>query len=236
MAGANTSKVGSSHLFPTIATELTLFASSWDIKRYILDDPNPTNGLSVPANRGREAMAYLTYIIDNYDQLPDFMVFTHGHFRSWHQPEPLPMKIRALNLTALAYEDYISLTCGDQMGCETIPYMDTTPEHVNWPGQIGIRGFWDFIMPNQSLPRYLSHKCCAQFAVTRAAVQRLEQADWKRIREPILSSWDEMHAKYEWAKPHPWDPFPGGMVEVNDWTIGTWYEKFWHIWFGKGPH
>ncbi|KAK5683237.1 hypothetical protein LTS10_004768 [Elasticomyces elasticus] len=113
---------------------LSEIPTAWTIKRYLMDDPSPElPGLPVPLNQGREAMAYLTYIIDHYDALPDYMVFTHGHERSWHQMEPLQMKVRALNLTALDEEDYISLRCGMQMGCEKQPYIDT--KHVNWSGE-----------------------------------------------------------------------------------------------------
>lgn len=36
------------------------------------------------ANKGNEAMAYLTYIIQNYDNLPKSMAFIHSHKNSWH--------------------------------------------------------------------------------------------------------------------------------------------------------
>lgn len=32
----------------------------------------------LPINQGRESAVYLTYIVDNYYKLPDFMVFIHG--------------------------------------------------------------------------------------------------------------------------------------------------------------
>ena len=39
----------------------------------------------VAPNRGNEASSYLKYIIDNYEQLPDFVFFVHGHETSNHQ-------------------------------------------------------------------------------------------------------------------------------------------------------
>jgi hypothetical protein len=38
----------------------------------------------LPENKGNEAMAYLTYIIENYDNLPESVAFVHGHDSSWH--------------------------------------------------------------------------------------------------------------------------------------------------------
>jgi hypothetical protein len=44
--------------------------------------------LNIVPNHGAEAMMYLTAIIDHYDDLPDFMVFMHGHRASWHMVLP----------------------------------------------------------------------------------------------------------------------------------------------------
>ena len=91
---------------------------SWTIKKYVMDQEHPVDGLAVPRNFGREAMAYLTYIIDHYDDLPAYSVFVHGHYRAWHQQAPIPAKIRALNLTALEEENYISFRCeNNQVSC-----------------------------------------------------------------------------------------------------------------------
>ncbi|CAK0800502.1 unnamed protein product, partial [Prorocentrum cordatum] len=37
-------------------------------------------------NFGDEALAYLTHIVDNYDRLPEAVVFLHGHESAWHAP------------------------------------------------------------------------------------------------------------------------------------------------------
>ncbi|KAK3070021.1 hypothetical protein LTR53_011168 [Teratosphaeriaceae sp. CCFEE 6253] len=188
---------------------LAQIPASWTVKRYLMDDPDPAYpALAVPFNQGREAMAYLTYIIDHYDDLPDYMVFVHGHERSWHQMMPLWMKVRALNLTALDEENYISLRCGAQMGCEKLPYIDT--RHPNWGGEDHMRDFWKEIT-GEKCPRYISYKCCAQHAVTRRAVRGRTRQQWERIREPIMK------------------------VQGDSWLGGMYYEKFWHLLLGAGP-
>ena len=49
-----------------------------------VDDPAATAGAvhKTPANKGNEAMAYLSFIIDYYKRLPASMVFLHGHRRA----------------------------------------------------------------------------------------------------------------------------------------------------------
>ncbi|KAJ8607057.1 hypothetical protein MRB53_040566 [Persea americana] len=86
----------------------------------------PDSNLTLPRNQGREAMAYLTWIIDNYDNLPTYTFFVHGHEKSWHQPEPIVSNIRAMNLTALDSDQYINLRCRHNPGCA--PGQSSYPE------------------------------------------------------------------------------------------------------------
>eukprot|EP00240_Pyramimonas_obovata_P014719 CAMPEP_0118955596 /NCGR_PEP_ID=MMETSP1169-20130426/60240_1 /TAXON_ID=36882 /ORGANISM="Pyramimonas obovata, Strain CCMP722" /LENGTH=218 /DNA_ID=CAMNT_0006903481 /DNA_START=92 /DNA_END=745 /DNA_ORIENTATION=- len=38
-------------------------------------------------NKGREASAYLKYIVDSYSNLPPIIAFIHGHRSSWHHKD-----------------------------------------------------------------------------------------------------------------------------------------------------
>lgn len=49
---------------------------------YVMDNSWAT--YHPPMNKGRESMAYLTYIIDHYDDLPDVVLFFHAHKVGWH--------------------------------------------------------------------------------------------------------------------------------------------------------
>ncbi|MCJ1308468.1 hypothetical protein MMC25_002121 [Agyrium rufum] len=44
---------------------------------YTVDDPNAA--LTPHLNKGRESMACLTYLIDNYDRLPEILLFLLAH-------------------------------------------------------------------------------------------------------------------------------------------------------------
>ena len=55
-----------------------------DINVMIYDKENPNNPLNVPVNKGNEASVYLKYIIDYYDDLPDFTFFIHDEEYAWH--------------------------------------------------------------------------------------------------------------------------------------------------------
>jgi hypothetical protein len=80
----------------------------------------PTNkksvDLQVPANKGHEAMAYLTFLIDNYDQIPESgAVFVHGSRWAWHNDHPEydnAILLRDLNVTeALKGWGFHNLRC-----------------------------------------------------------------------------------------------------------------------------
>lgn len=55
-----------------------------DVNVMIYDKENPNNPLNVPVNKGNEASVYLKYIIDYYDDLPDFTFFIHDEEYAWH--------------------------------------------------------------------------------------------------------------------------------------------------------
>jgi hypothetical protein len=38
-------------------------------------------------NRGAEASAYLTFIVNCYNQLPEWTAFIHGHKHAWHHKQ-----------------------------------------------------------------------------------------------------------------------------------------------------
>ncbi|KAL5355568.1 hypothetical protein BJX96DRAFT_170792 [Aspergillus floccosus] len=79
--------------------------------------PDPSSKyLQVPANRGHEAMAYLTFLIDNYEHIPaGGAVFVHGSRFAWHNDHPEydnAALLAALNMeAALEQSGYHNMRC-----------------------------------------------------------------------------------------------------------------------------
>ncbi|KIM99708.1 hypothetical protein OIDMADRAFT_42731 [Oidiodendron maius Zn] len=72
-------------------TWLNALADLYHLYLYTADVPPDTKSklLQVPANRGHEAMGYLTFLIDNYENIPKSgVVFVHGSWLAWHNDEP----------------------------------------------------------------------------------------------------------------------------------------------------
>lgn len=168
---------------------------SWTLYPYNVSNPqNPDTRLQIPKSKGHEAMVYLSYLISNYDSLPWCTFFIHGHFLSWHQETPISRLINNLNRTALAREGYISLRCDWYPSCpaEIRPYAH---DAVVWgPGiqhretELAIAGNWKQLFPEEKLPETIASPCCAQFAVTRAAIRRRSKHEYVRMRDWLLAT------------------------------------------------
>ena len=97
---------------------LTALADLYHQCIYTADAPLDTHSthLQVPANRGHEAMAYLTFLIDNYADIPEAgAVFVHGARWAWHNDAldyDNAALLAALNMSAaLAPSGYHNLRC-----------------------------------------------------------------------------------------------------------------------------
>jgi hypothetical protein len=167
-------------------------SSSRTIHRYNYDDTSPPPEAWFPANKGHEAMMYLSYIIANYESLPDYTIFIHGHRQSWHQEGDMVHLISNLRLPTLSQVGYIPLRCDWYPSCpaEIRPY---DHDAVVWgPGvhredaEREIGKSWKRLFGAVQMPRTIASQCCAQFAVTRAAIQSRHQEDYLKMREWLL--------------------------------------------------
>ncbi|KAB8275520.1 hypothetical protein BDV30DRAFT_224958 [Aspergillus minisclerotigenes] len=183
---------------------------------YTTDTP-PAPYLLVPATtRGREATAYLSYIVDFYDQLPKYTIFIHSNVDQWHNDLFGPRTssvLPHLRLEAVDAQGYVNLRCEHNPGC---------PTSVNpWePTQIDIekddiRAFFPqvyetlFNVGPEKVPQHIGNVCCGQFAVSRERILQRPRHDYERM--------------LKWA----------AETELTDsFGVGWVFEKVWHVVFG----
>lgn len=144
-------------------------------------------------NYGNEAAKYLSYILDNYDDLPDFMTFVQAGRQDWHDTFPKDTTLArwdwevAAEHGGMAYlptaapclvEDSEEVTLAqaaadaDKVQRQR-PQCNGVVEHR--PKQMAtLRDVWDDVFRQElgALPHRWITTCCAQFEVTREAVQR----------------------------------------------------------------
>ena len=91
----------------TTADWLAEFLPDWQAVVYVTDrtsDDAASSNRSIvsphylPVNKGREASVYLTYIIQHYNSLPDYVVFIHGKRYQIHNGKPASPGCRAARL------------------------------------------------------------------------------------------------------------------------------------------
>lgn len=180
-------------------------------------------------------MAYLTYIIDNYNRtIPSVVAFLHSHrsgfFRAWHVDTPLHDNVfamRHLRLDHVKEQGYVNLRCNLNPGCKKLTKANT---HIN-------PETWDQVFGNTSTPVFSQNSsqpaaqesfptaqegerfhsdqlrvwtpCCAQFAVSRERIYKRPLDDYVQIRQWIIDT------------------------DKDDAKSGRVMEYLWHIIFGK---
>ncbi|OAA74545.1 hypothetical protein LEL_08126 [Akanthomyces lecanii RCEF 1005] len=187
----------------------------WPKNIYVVDDKGAP--LTVPKNKGREAMVILTYIIDRYDTLPANILFHHAERFQWHNDDPDYDALQLLKRFRVAHlqeQGYVNLRCAWVLGCpvEIRPLADAqaAPDANGIPHakHIYAQAFAD-LFPGVALPSEVGVPCCSQFGVTRETVRARPRDDYVRFREWLLAS------------------------EMQDAISGRVFEYGWHIIFNK---
>ncbi|KAJ5716654.1 Lipase class 3 [Penicillium malachiteum] len=191
---------------------LAEYFPDWSRSIYVVDDKKAP--LTVMKNKGRESMVYLTYIIDNYENLPDIMLFIHSTRYQWHNDDPyydgVPM-LRNFQVPYLQKMGYVNLRCVWTLGCpeEIHPLSDTHRDDVH-AGEYFLTGFSE-LFPDEPIPRVVGVSCCAQFGVTRDKVQQRPKSDYEHFRNWLATT------------------------TLGDDLSGRIMEYSWHMIFGQPP-
>lgn len=202
-------------------------------------DPNSVH-LQVPANRGHEAMVYLTFLIDNYEHLPEAMLFVHGTRWSWHNDasdyDNVPL-LKALNISAaLAHGGYHNLRC--DWSASTCP-LETPAQGSFETRSQAVLAPWDLrAVSDAALPRALAgvfgggedqgrfllgqsdalrSQCCAQFVVSRANVWQHTRGEFVALRQWLLDGSSEN--KHSSSNAAPSDDRVAGRILSYMWHI-----------------
>ncbi|PQE09108.1 Di-copper centre-containing protein [Rutstroemia sp. NJR-2017a BVV2] len=167
------------------------------------------NVLRVPMNKGHEAMAYLTFIIDNYDALPaEGMVFVHGSRYAWHNDHPaydnLPL-LQSLSVPRALRQNagYANLRCDwsvstcraaakPQGSWETKLQATMQPWDKRAKSDVVLaRVLGDMFGIEIGRGDVLRSQCCAQFVVGRENVWGWEREDYVRLRGWVMETGEE---------------------------------------------
>jgi len=140
---------------------------------------NPT--FTIP-NIGAEASAYLKFIIERYDTLPEHTAFLHGHETAYHQCGDRPM-LDMIKTANIEKYDFIHL-------------------NNTWLYSSAIKQFYTSKEILESLciypPEYFSICPCAQFIVSKDFIKRNSKEYYEFFFKTIITKEDATMIEYIW--------------------------------------
>eukprot|EP00884_Botryococcus_braunii_P008306 jgi/Botrbrau1/17477/Bobra.0054s0064.1 len=189
------------------------------------------------ANKGNEAMAYLQFIIDFYDQLPQNVLFIHGNRHAWHLQDHVPV-IRRLKWGAFPFANLryspgerLQWSCGRrsrdawrEMSCSWVGLKirprGMSPRTQNmisirnadeWQDSTELHSVWPQLFQEElgDPPQLLYAPCCAEFMVSKERILLHPRSFYTTLRDWI----DE--------------------VEIDSYRCGRQFEYMWHYIFGE---
>ena len=157
----------------------------------------------IKLNKGREAVAYLRYIVDNYENLPSSIAFIHAHRTSWHQQNPsdIVVALRAIRwhkyaympLTSARTQAIFKLNTPDRQATVNFEvWRDVLQKELGPPPANGVQTY-----------------CCASFIAKKEAILAHPKAFYAKIIDYLVAS------------------------SHSDQLTGRTLEYTWHIIFGQ---
>ncbi|KAJ5688792.1 hypothetical protein N7462_003184 [Penicillium macrosclerotiorum] len=167
----------------------------WYSNIYRVDMSPSETDLTVPLNKGNEAMVYLTYLIDRYWTLPDVVVFVHGARYQWHNDNPsydAVISLKDLKVDWVREAGYVNLRCTWVIGCpvelEPARYFRERPDDVQHPTAVAFPDSFMELLPGTELPETIGIPCCSQFAVSREAVHAHDRDTYIHMQQWLLNT------------------------------------------------
>ncbi|KAL1637248.1 hypothetical protein SLS58_009435 [Diplodia intermedia] len=186
-----------------------VFGDDQLLQKAIYTVDNPVEPYVLPANKGHEVMAYLTFIVDFYDNLPDISIFMHSHLVAWHNNELLEMSsaeiLKHLNFRKVIREGkyikcrlnhgvqltknegYVNLRCHRWPSCPNHLF-PIAKNNSEWgvPEEAVFADAWMELLPFETVPEVVSQPCCGQFAVSRERIHMLPKAQYEHFRRWLM--------------------------------------------------
>lgn len=166
--------------------------------------------MSLPRRQTLTFWSLCSFIIDHYDDLPDYTLFLHPTRYQWHNDDPDYdglMVLRNFQLPYLADQGYVNLRCAWQLGCPNeIKPWENDPREKQQQGHAGnsyYHAFQEIFGPEREVPKEVGVSCCAQFALTRDKVREIKKEEYVRLRDwlaktPLTDAISGRVMEYSW--------------------------------------
>lgn len=185
----------------------------------IYNKEQPDGAYNVPVNKGAEGSAYLRFVIDHYDRLPEWTFFVHGNETAWHHDGTLGERLAAAwGLVMATQRTYVEINNFHQSAGldkargpllsadEPNATRRVTPARLQEWRQEYLEPHVDFRKAAADWVR--GSACCAQFLVHRGQIAQYPREFYQRL--------------YDWTV----DPARDDYVEPR------FLEYAWHVIWG----
>jgi len=155
MNPSNTVIVISTYKKPILYAE-RLRQKGFEVRAYTKE--NPDSPYNVPKNVGQDATAYLKYIIDNYENLPEYSIMTHDHEYSHHQDGNIVDAIINQIGNSNPYYNFNIVTGPGEF------YMGETTQFIKWYNEFlepylgPLKQYGEFVRNQKLNGQFLVHK------------------------------------------------------------------------------
>ena len=164
----------------------------------------------IPKNKGQEASVYLKYIIDNYNNLPEYTLFLHAHEYSPHHRGSIVDIIDNLVGIKTYYHNINDYKLGYIMTNPLIEYIKEWYSEYLEPelGPMSDYGDWTY-----------GHQGCGQFIVHRNTIRHRSIEFYQNLYEWIMNTdhpnaWSSRFMEWTWHL--MWEQVPKIQLETND--------------------
>lgn len=161
---------------------------------FVVSKTSPEAHVLQGVNRGYEASAYLEYIVVQYERLPEYVVFVHGHETSWHHAGTMDALVNGLHFRS-PYRNInqFSTTAAGHEG-HALTYVPVAPYRRRLLADHGIEPYGDLALVRP----------CAMFYVHRDLIRRHPRSTYCRLLETSLAPGatkdDAITFEYSWFK------------------------------------
>jgi len=184
----------------------------------VYEKARPGSAHNVPVNKGAEASAYLRFVLDHYERLPEWSFFVHANLTAWHHDGTLGERLAHAWLAVASGRTYVDINNYRQpagldkargpllSADEPEPSRRVTAEELDEWRREFLEPHVDFDSAPADWVR--GSVCCAQFLVHRSQIEQHPRSMYERL--------------YEWSI----DPARDDYVE------GRFLEYAWHVIWG----
>lgn len=139
---------------------------------------SPNNPYNLNKNKGKEASAYLKYIVDKYDSLPKYSVFLHDEMRAWHHDGSMVDLFLRNENSKRRYFNFNNRVC-------------SSIKNDLWPHmKLFFAKFLEpYIGPREYFGDWtVNHLCCAQFVCHKKKIRQHPKKMYEDIYNWIMDT------------------------------------------------